>query len=277
MKSCGAVCLLTFATSLAVLCVHSSAQQPVNLVSPDQTASTPPPPNAASADDDKWHVVIAPYLWFAGMHGTIGGRGYTTSVHASFGDIFDYLNIGLMAAVEARKNRILLPLDFMWMKLSDDRGLPLSPDPNIITSIKVKVNQTMLTPKVGYRLVDNEKLKADALVGFRYFHLGNNFSFQPSGLLGDRSVSADWADVVAGARFTMPLSPKAEITILGDAGGGGADLDYQFAALLGYRIKPKIAIQAGWRYLDVNYRPSSTFVYDIASSGLLLGVTFNVK
>jgi hypothetical protein len=32
-----------------------------------------------------------------------------------------------------------------------------------------------------------------------------------------------------------------------------------------------------WRYLDVNYRPSSSFIYDVAQSGLLLGVTFNLK
>jgi hypothetical protein len=34
---------------------------------------------------------------------------------------------------------------------------------------------------------------------------------------------------------------------------------------------------AGWRYLDVNYRPSSSFVYSAAQSGLLLGVNFNLK
>lgn len=75
----------------------------------------------------------------------------------------------------------------------------------------------------------------------------------------------------------MALSPKATIMVLGDAGGGGANLDYQVAGLLGYKVKPNIIMQAGWRYLDVNYRPSSNFVYDAAQSGLLLGVTINLK
>ena len=65
--------------------------------------------------------------------------------------------------------------------------------------------------------------------------------------------------------------------VLCDAGGGGAKVDYQVAGLLGYKIKPTVMLGAGRRYLDVNYRPSSNFVYDVAQSGLLLGVTFNLR
>jgi hypothetical protein len=67
------------------------------------------------------------------------------------------------------------------------------------------------------------------------------------------------------------------VTILGDAGGGGANSDYQVAAALGYRIGKTYILQAGWRYLDVNYRGSQSFVYDTATSGLLLGLTINLK
>jgi hypothetical protein len=161
----------------------------------------------------------------------------------------------------------------MWMKLSDDKALPVNQTG--VTSIKAKLTQTVLTPKAGYLLVDQEKLKADATLGIRYWHLGENFSLQPSGI--NNSQSANWVDVVAGARFTMPLSPKAMITVLGDAGAGGANVDYQVAGLLGYKVKPTVILQLGWRYLDVNYRPSSTFIYDGVTSGILLGVTFNIK
>ncbi len=47
--------------------------------------------------------------------------------------------------------------------------------------------------------------------------------------------------------------------------------------LLGYKVKPTVMLQLGWRYLDVNYRPSSTFVYDGVTSGIILGATFNLK
>ncbi len=66
------------------------------------------------------------------------------------------------------------------------------------------------------------------------------------------------------------------LTIAGDAGGGGANLDYQVAGLIGYKLK-RVILQAGWRYLHVNYRPSSSFVLDVNETGLLLGVTIPIK
>jgi hypothetical protein len=275
-SGCKAYTLAVTMTLALLLCAPASAQQSADLITSDQTGNAPAPQKTTAADDDHWHVGISPYLWFAGVHGTVGALDRTVGFHASASDVLSKFNIGLMGAVEARRKRFLLPVDFMWIKLSDDKGLPLSPFPGI-TSIKVKVTQTVLTPKAGYRVVDHEKLKADAVVGIRYWHLGQNFSLQPSGLLSNSSQSANWVDLVAGTNFTMPLSPKALITVLGDAGGGGANLDYQVAGLLGYKVKPTVILQAGWRYLDVNYRPSSSFVYDAAQSGLLLGVTFNIR
>jgi len=58
-------------------------------------------------------VSLSPYLWFAGVHGTVGALGHDAGVHASFLDIFSYLNIGLMVALEPRYNRIVMPFDFM--------------------------------------------------------------------------------------------------------------------------------------------------------------------
>jgi hypothetical protein len=243
------------------------------------SAETPPAPSpapqpAATDPDDGWHIGITPYLWFAGMHGTAGALGYGAGFRASFADIFKYLNIGLMGTVEPQYKRFSMPFDFMWLKLSDDKGSPFEIGP---TSIKVKVTQTLLTPKVAYRLVDQEKVKVDGTFGIRYWHMGTSLTFEPPGMLNNPSQSVNWVDVVAGARFQVPLSPKVMVTVLGDAGGGGANLDYQVGGFLGYKLKKNLILQAGYRYLDVNYRPSSSFVYDTATSGVLLGVTFYVK
>ena len=81
----------------------------------------------ATTPDDKWHYAISPYLWFAGTHGTAGFQGREVSYHASFSDLFEYLNIGIMGAGEVRKERFVFPVDFLWMKLSDDKPLPAEP------------------------------------------------------------------------------------------------------------------------------------------------------
>jgi hypothetical protein len=241
---------------------------------PAQAPAAPTPQQAAPDPNSRWHFSATPYLWFPGMYGNVGALGHEASVHASFGDIFSYLNIGLMGAGEARYKKFGVPVDFLWIKLSDDKALPLEEGPS---SIKVKVNQTMLAPKVSYRLVDGEMVKVDGNFGLRYFHLSTTLDFTGTGPQPSFDQSANWVDYIGGARITAALSPKILITVLGDAGGGGANLDYQVLAALGYELKPRIIMQLGWRYLDVNYRSRSSFVYDTATSGLIIGTTFNIK
>jgi hypothetical protein len=70
--------------------------------------TTSPEPKDLDSDEG-WHVGFTPYIWFAGIHGTVGALNHDASVHATFGDIFNYLNIGLMGVVEPRYNRIVMP------------------------------------------------------------------------------------------------------------------------------------------------------------------------
>jgi hypothetical protein len=241
-----------------------------------QTTATPTAQtDNQSPSDGGWHVAIAPYIWFSGVHGTTGVLGHDASVHASFSDIFNYFNIGVMGAVEVRYSRVIMPVDFMWMKLSDNKALPLT---DVTASVKAKMTETMLTPKIGYRLTDKKRLKVDALFGIRYWHLTNDFTLQPQ-IRNGFSDSASWVDAVAGGRFTVGLTPKVSVTVLGDAGGGSARLDYQVAGLLGYKISRKCVLLAGYRYLSVNYRPTgkAQFVYDVNMPGVVIGATINLK
>jgi hypothetical protein len=217
-----------------------------NSSSPGAPIAAPPLPAPPKPSDEGWHFGIAPYLWFAGVHGTVGALGHEGSVHASFRDIFSYFNIGLMFALEPRYNRIV-------------------------------INEIMLTQKIGYRVIDSEKFKVDGLAGFRYLHLGNTLTLQPQ-ISNSFYASANWVDAVGGARIQAILSPKVTLTVLGDAGGGGANSDYQVAGLLGWKFK-KFSLQGGWRYMSVNYRPSGgvRFVYDMATSGLIFGATIPLK
>ena len=266
---------LTKAT-LFVLTLASSFHSPrASAQAQSDMSTTAPQPKEASADDG-WHVAITPYLWFAGAHGATGALGREASVHANFSDIFTYLNIGAMGVVETRYNRVIMPLDFMWMKLSDDKGLPIN---EIATSVKAKMTETMLTPKVGYRIADGKRVKVDALFGIRYWHVSTDFTLQPVQIIGGISQSANWVDAVAGGRIILALSPKAFIGVAGDAGGGSARSDWQGAGFLGYKISPKWVMLAGYRYLSINYRPNgkAQFVYDVNMPGLVIGATFNIK
>ena len=84
-------------------------------------------------------------------------------------------------------------------------------------------------------------------------------------------------DPLVGGRILGALTPKVSLIIGGYVGGWGtgSQLEYEAFGALGYKIKPKWTLQAGYRYLDVNYR--STTIFDVAMSGAALGLTINLK
>ena len=229
-----------------------------------------------AAPDEAWHFSFTPYLWFPGVHGTVGALGRDISVHASPGDLLSHFRFGLMGTVEARYKRLLLPLDVIWVRLGDDKALPF---PNLMAiTANMKGSEFILTPAVGFRLLDQEKIKVSALAGLRYWHFGQNLQFTPSLLNLNFSSSQNWVDPVVGGRIELAPSPKLVVTILGDVGGWGtgSQLEYEVAGLLGYRFKPKWTLQAGYRYLFVDYRSGGSIV-DLYTSGAIVGVAINLK
>ena len=246
-----------------------------------QTTSTTSTPAPKVEQEDPaeagWHMDFSPYIWFAGLHGTTGVLGHNAAVHASFGDIFNYLNLGAMGTFEVRHGRVIMPLDFIWMKLSDNKSLPLN-DPEA-ESVDATMRETILTPKIGYRIGDGRRVKVDALFGARVWHLYTGLNLQPRELGLGYSQSTTWSDAVAGGRITFMLSPKASVMILGDAGGGAARSDWQAAGVLGYQVSRRWNLSLAYRYMSVNYRPNNNaqFVYDVNMPGLVLGATFKIK
>jgi hypothetical protein len=176
------------------------------------TMGTPEKTNEPEPASQGWHVDVAPYLWFPGINGTVGALDHDASVHVSARKVLSYFNFGLMGAVEARYNRIIIPVDFMWVRLKDSKGIPITDDAG---SVNVKINEYIFTPKVGYRIVDNSRFKTDALFGLRYWHVGTTLTLQPTQISNGFYGAANWVDAVAGGRFQAFLTPKVILTIGG--------------------------------------------------------------
>ncbi|MGD0445880.1 MAG: hypothetical protein ABSA39_18255 [Edaphobacter sp.] len=240
-----------------------------------QAQTTSPAPSTATNEDGHWHVAAVPYLWFPGMHGTIGALGHNVSVHVGATDILSHFRFGLAGITEFRRNHLVAPVDFMWVRLGEDKALPF---PNVgAQSADIKMAELILTPEIGYRLINHEKYKIDAVTGFRYWHLAQSADFSPQ-TIDNFSISQNWVAPLVGARVQTALSPKVALNVFGDVGGWGAgsQLEYQVVGLLGYRLNPKWLLQVGYRYLDVNYRSGSTLM-DIAMPGIMFGATIKLK
>jgi hypothetical protein len=229
-------------------------------------------PASAAAEGD-WHFAVSPYLWVPWVYGSVGANENNLHFYATPDGLFSHFRFGLLGLLDTRYKRVVLPLDIVWMRLGDDRALPLSPTGTVAN---VKLDMFILTPKIGYRVIDTKMIKIDALTGFRYWHVGQNLQFTTNTL--NFSGSQNWVDPLVGGRILGNLSPKVEVAIGGDVGGWGtgSQLDYQVGGFLGYRIKPAIALQVGYRYLSVNYTNGNRLL-DLIISGPLIGVTINLK
>jgi len=263
----------------ATICLRVllAAMLSVTVLGPTLWAQTTPSakkPDSPAPSNDGWHVDVIPYLWFAGVRGSAGINGHEVNVDATPGDVLDYLNLGAMAAVETRYNRFLIPMDFVWVKLTDKKAFSFDQG---ATNAKVEFKETIFTPGVGYRLVDKEKLIVDSRFGIRYWHLSNSFTITGPVVNNGISGTADWVDAVAGGKIRLAVTPKVFVGIFGDAGGGGARSDWEAGGVLGMRIAKKWTVQGGYRYMSVNYRPQSGFVYDVNQSGIIIGATWSVK
>ena len=280
---------LKFATlSLISLCllvqIPGWAQGPVavdaNVANSSSSASLPDAPPApappqtgttTSGADDSWHLDVAPYVWIPGVYGTVGVRGHEASVHVTGSDMLSNFNGGLAGMMEARKGRIVLPVDINWARVATTKAINLTELGQ--TEVRAQLNQVIFTPKFGFRLVDSDHLKVDWTAGIRYWHEGPSLTFRPSQVTF--SQSANWVDGLGGADFHIYFTPKAWIFVSGDAGGGGAALDYQVQGFFNYQPKPLLGFFVGWRYLDINYTSQNrSFVYELAQTGPLIGLNF---
>jgi hypothetical protein len=242
-------------------------------------ASSPAP--AKQGGPSNWQIDSTGYLWLSGAHGNLSALDYNLGFKASAGDLLSSARFGITEIVDVRWKLLVLTEDVLYMALTggQSRVVPL---PNISPVISATyVNRDVIfTQKVGYRMIDSAKVKIDAMTGFRFWHLGNTLTITPRPLGNNNNLytSRNWTDPMVGARVLIPLSPKIMATIAGDVGGWGAgsQMDYQIVGALSYKIKPKLTLDAAWRYLYLDYG-QYPFGTQLALSGPVLGVTYSWK
>ena len=81
---------------------------------------------------------------------------------------------------------------------------------------------------------------------------------------------------MAGLRYSHFFNDRWSAVLRGEIGGFGvnADLVWQAVGTVGYRINDMATAYLGCRHAAVDYQ-NGGFTYDVASSGPVLGVTFN--
>ncbi len=231
---------------------------------------------------DKWEFELTPYLFAAGIDGTVGARGVEADVDMSFSDIWDRLDRAFMLLFEARKGPWMFAVDAMYFRLSDEDATSVSGPFGKITvdgTVEVTLTQQVYTLMGGYRLFDN-KTKLDLIGGLRYTRLDSDLDLVittnlPSFPGGGRRLRGDesWWDPVVGVRVLRPFAERWTFAGYVDVGGAGSgsDLTYQAYAGANWQFGRRLNAKFGYRYLYQDFEDDGV-VWDMATSGVFLGL-----
>ena len=148
----------------------------------------------------------------------------------SFNDIINNLDFTFMSVIGASKGKWSVGVDLIYMDLSADNAgtvtVPLTEHISITQNVKADVGMQswVVTPAVGYNLIDNEKINLTLLAGARYLWIKSTLEIKRSNRFKYRehkfSDSGDVWDGIVGVRGHVPLTEKWYLPYYFDIGTG---------------------------------------------------------
>lgn len=218
-----------------------------------------------------WALSVTPYFWAAGLSGVTAQFGLPTiDIDANFGDVFDNLDFAAMAVAEARNGRYSIFGDLIYTKLSAGSATPRG---ILATRVDVETEAFAGLVGAGYSVIDSPSGRVDVVGGVRVWSVDTNISFSGAFLDGRaRSDGATWVDGLVGVRGNLAVTPRVYAMGWALVGAGQADLDWDLAAGLGYRINDTFSATLGYRALGVDYSDDG-FLFDVVQQGPILGLT----
>jgi hypothetical protein len=222
-------------------------------------------PTRSEADQADGATTVDFSLYFLGasMTGDVAVGNASADLHVGFSDILDHLEFGAMGFGRVARAPWSFTTEIVYM------GLGASQD-----FVSADFDQWLVEPRIGYRVSP----RFEALVGVRY----NNLSGEIAGPFGRRpSGTQDWWDPIVGATMSVPLGSTLALVGHGDIGGFGigSDLTWQVYPCLSWTMMPQASLQAGYRWLSVDYETGSggdAFRWDMLTQGPQVGVTVRV-
>ncbi|MCK8787405.1 hypothetical protein M0638_23835 [Roseomonas sp. NAR14] len=238
----------------------------------EEAAST-----TGTAPQNGLSFTVTPYLWIAGISGTVStpfSRVPERSVEANFGDTLSNLSgFAFMGSAEMRYGRFGLLADVLTLTVESDVSTPRD---RLFLGGKGRFSTTSGTVLGTWRAWEDGSNALDLGAGFRPWSVNTRLSLN-EGLLAARTLkpSASWIDPVLALRYTRRLGTSWSASVYGDVGGFGAgsDLTWQLLGTINYQVSDSISLRAGYRHMQLEHRKQGTDV-DVGLSGPLVAVSF---
>ncbi len=208
-------------------------------------------------DDGNWHFEIRPYVWAAGLNGTLRARDTTVSVKQDFSKYFGQLDYALGMQFEAGKGK--------WRVILDENYINLGAEvqgPSGRVDFNVEPTLNIFEGGASYRLVaaphkgdvSGERppaFSAELLGGVRWINLKAGIT--PTGGT-EVEGSTNLVGFFVGNRYKFNVSRP--ITLVGKwtvgTSGVGSHVAGSAAAYADVRVAKNFSVTGGYQFLDIN-------------------------
>lgn len=219
-----------------------------------------------STNQEEWQFSGSVYLWAAGVKGTDTAGD---EIDASFSDMVKNLDGGLMGIVGARRGKWTLLVDIIYLSIHQETnaitnitGVPSTID------IDMKLKGFVSTFGIAYRVVENDMINFDLLVGARYFKLDLDFNANIE--RAKAKYSDNVLDGIIGTQVKIDISDSWYLSFYADVGAGDSKLTWQAWPGVGCRLE-NFDVVAGYRHLAWETDDGYT-IEGMSFSGPTLGV-----
>jgi hypothetical protein len=220
----------------------------------------------AAEPTDEWKLGLEVYLWGAAMD----AQTAEDDINVPFSDLLDNLKMGFMSTVSARKQKVLMFADIIYLDVSKKKknsgefdGIPID------ASVKLELTGWISTFGGGYSLIGDTQNSLDLVVGARYLNLDTTVTLNIDGHRDVHDVGGSVWDGIIGLNGRNDFSDKWYFDYYADVGTGDSDLTWQALAGFGYKLS-KADLVFGYRYLDWSFDDNSG-LEDLNISGVYAG------
>ena len=238
----------------------------LNISWAQNSAETSPIPKISN----EWRFEVTPYLWFAGMKGTVNlNNGLAKSADFSSSNVLSNLKSGGMIAAEAHNGNWGIAGDLISATLQNSGSVSmLTPAGAARIADKVTVQQTVLTGMVTYTVANTKDAYVDALLGVRAIDITATLNGNLDGTSISKTVSSKTStvDPIVGAKGRYRIADSSwYIPAYADIGSGGGTTNLTWQVMAGVGKSFGSLIDA-----SLTYR---AMYYDMKTSGVLQKTT----
>jgi len=229
--------------------------------------------------ENEWQFAAEAYAWGPDISGTsTTGGNFDIPLH----EIIDNLEMTIMGRIGAKKDKLTLFSDIIYLDLStDEKGsfnIPIGRGPGLTVGDKLDIGLKawVVQPTAAYTVFETSKYNIDLLAGARYLWIEVDLALRTTGPFANRKVKDkesehNW-DGIVGASGRVALNDKWDATVYADAGSGDSDYTLQGQAALSYKFD-SFEGRFGYRYLKWEFDGHGA-LEDLTIKGPFAGALF---